>query len=321
MHTATMTAPAHLPYDVERTILEYAAASDRPMALTLMLVSREVRRWIEPILYRHITLSDIAQADAFIRTLDSPHSRSPTFFSNTIKSLSFTYGITFHQAARILATCTSATSLATRIEVSRNFFNFSLDDISDFRSFMTTSSPALKRLSVTLQPFFLCPDPDFRVPIFQNLTHLSIFGSSETCYKWSWTGLDTLKHLTHLGLEIDTATPLQAIYNLIPRLPPLLRTCLVILSVKDGKMPLGQYLVDNKEVQQLISGETDQRIVVGTTEPLEGLDSIAESCQAVSAVIPVTRWEDVFGDRTTWEKAEEVVRSRTRKPYTAAEIN
>jgi len=35
----------HLPYDLERTILEYTARADRLMALTLLLVSREVKRW------------------------------------------------------------------------------------------------------------------------------------------------------------------------------------------------------------------------------------------------------------------------------------
>lgn len=309
-----MTSPTQLPYDLERTVLEYAAEGDRRMALTLLLVSREVKRWIEPILYRHITLSNTAQADSFIRALDSPHPHSPHCFTPSIKSLSFTYGVTFHQAARILAACTSSlTSLSSHIEFSRQTLNISLDDITDFRCFMTTSSPALKRLSVTLQPFFLCPDPNFRVPILQNLTHLSIFGSSENCHKWLWTGLDTLQHLTHLALEIDTSTPLQAIYNLIPRLPPSLRVCLVILSVKNGKMPLGQYLADNNEVRQMISGDTDYRIAVGTTEPPETLNSIMSSC--VAGLIPVSRWEDVFSDRAAWGDAEEAIRFRTRKPY------
>jgi hypothetical protein len=270
---------------------------------------------IEPILYGHVKLSNASQADAFIRTHDTLHPRSPLFFAN-IKSVSFTYGVTFHQAAKILAMCTNITSLSSRIELSRQTLNITLDDIQDFRSFITTPSPALKRLSVTLQPFFVCPDPDFRVPVLQNLTHLSIFGSSDTCHKWHWIGLDTLKHLTHLALEIDTTTPLQAIYNLIPHFPPPLRVCLVVLSVKDGKMPLKEYLVDNQEVQRLIYGDTHHQIVVGTTEPLTVLDAVTASC--ARNVIPLTRWEDTFGDRDAWEKADRVIRTRMRKHYTCS---
>jgi hypothetical protein len=45
MPTDTMTQSTPLPYDLERTILEYAAEEDQPMALKLSLVSREVKRW------------------------------------------------------------------------------------------------------------------------------------------------------------------------------------------------------------------------------------------------------------------------------------
>lgn len=39
-----MTVP-QLPYDLERTVIEYAAEIDKPMALKLILISREVKRW------------------------------------------------------------------------------------------------------------------------------------------------------------------------------------------------------------------------------------------------------------------------------------
>ena len=314
----------HLPYDLERTILEYTARADRLMALTLLLVSREVKRWwarnqgfvclpltswfrIEPILYRHITLNNLAQTDAFIHTLNSPRPRSPQFFAN-IRSISFTYGVTFHQAAKILSVCSNITTLSCHIEFSRQNLNVSLDDIDNFRCFMTTSSPTLKRLSVTLHPFILCPDPDFRAPVLQNLSHLCIFGSSDNCHKWLWRGLDALKHLTHLALEIDTSTPLQAIYNMAPHFPPLLHVCLVIISIK--KMPIQEYLAENKEIQQLVSGDTDRRVVIGTSETLETLGSIAAS--GPSHLIQMTQWGDILGNRTAWEEAEKIIRYRMR---------
>lgn len=38
-------SPTQLPYDLERMIIEYAAETDQPMALKLMVVSREVKQW------------------------------------------------------------------------------------------------------------------------------------------------------------------------------------------------------------------------------------------------------------------------------------
>ena len=147
MYAIPMMFLTHLPYDLERTILEYAARADRPMALTLLLVSREVKRWwarnqgfvclpltswfrIEPILYRHITLNNDAQTDAFIHALNSPRPRSPQFFAN-VRSISFTYGVTFHQAAKILSVCSDITTLSCHIEFSRQNLNVSLDDIDN----------------------------------------------------------------------------------------------------------------------------------------------------------------------------------------------
>lgn len=202
---------------------------------------------------------------------------------------------------------------------------------------MVTPSTTLRRLSVTLHAFFLCPDPNFRVPIFRNLTHLSIFGASasEHCHKWSWTGLDTLEHLTHLALEFDTSTPLQAIYKLIPRFPSQLRACLVILSVKPAAVPgaptsatpaapamtVERFLVDNTEFQRLILGDVDRRIVVGTTTTA-GAATVAGNDEVLmkpwqQQLIPVSKWDDTFGDREAWERVERVIDSRWQKynPY------
>lgn len=74
-------------------------------------------------------------------------------------------------------------------------------------------------------------------------------------------------------------------------------------------MPLERYLTENYEVQQMILGDTDKRIVVGTTEQLEPQE--AESWGR--GLVMVHRWDDAFGDRETWDKAESVVNNRRRK--------
>lgn len=265
---------------------------------------------VEPILYRHIKLRGSSQADAFIRALDSLHSKLPNFFASSTKSLSFTYGVTFHQAAKILSTCTNITKLASRIEFSQKTLDITLDDIMDFGRFMTARSPTLRRLSVTLQPFHLCPDPSFRLPLFQHLTHLSIFGASGHCRKWSWMGFDALEHLTHFAFEIDTSTDLQAVDSLRTRFPPLLRVCLIILSVKDDKLPLERYLKENNGIQQMVLGDTDRRIVVGITERLELQDTLAWGRGLIAAKL----WDDALDDAEIWARAESSVNTRVHSP-------
>jgi hypothetical protein len=70
--------------------------------------------------------------------------------------------------------------------------------------------------------------------------------------------------------------------------------------------------MDNKEVERLMCGDVDYRIAVATTAPLDVLDAIKTA--SVRSVIAINRWEDTFGDRIAWEKAEEII-DRRRKSY------
>lgn len=82
----------------------------------------------------------------------------------------------------------------------------------------------------------------------------------------------------------------------------------MIISIK--KMPIQEYLAENKEIQQLVSGDTDRRVVIGTSETLETLGSIAAS--GPSHLIQMTQWGDILGNRTAWEEAEKIIRYRMR---------
>lgn len=311
-----------LPYDLERSIIEFSAGLDQSMAVKLSLVSREVKRWylpgwclrvkydlplpsrVDPILYRTLKFQSSSQADDFIRTLDEGQPKRSASITSTVKSVSFTYGVTLHQAAKILSTCTNITRLASWIECSQGTLDISLDDIFDFGRFITARSPMLRRLSVTLRPSYFYPQPSFHLPLFQNLTHLSIFGAADHCYKWSWRALDTLLHLTHLAIELDTPANLQTVYNVLPRFPESLRACLVIFTAGNGKPDFGQYINDSSEVQEMIMGNTDTRIVVGITEQLDCL--LPWSHQ----LVVVQLWDDACEDEEAWTKVEGIIDSR-----------
>ncbi|EKM76308.1 hypothetical protein AGABI1DRAFT_115879 [Agaricus bisporus var. burnettii JB137-S8] len=304
MLTDVCVSSTLLPYDLERSIIEFAAELDQSMAAKLSLISREAKRWVEPILYRNLTLHSSSQADVFIRTLNERESKPSASIASTIKSVSFTYGVTLHQAVKILSICTSITRLASRIQFSQIYLDMSLDDIFDFGRFLTTPLPTLRRLSVTLQPPYFYPEPNFHFPLFQNLTHLSIFGATDHCHIWSWKTLDSLLHLTHFAIELDTSKNLQTIYNLLPRFPESLRACLVVITTGDGKSDLGKYINDNHEVQQMIMGNTDRRIVVGMTEQLEC------ALRWSRLLVVVQMWGAAYEDEDAWTRVENIINTR-----------
>ncbi|KAF9026282.1 hypothetical protein BDZ89DRAFT_1134859 [Hymenopellis radicata] len=75
-----------LPLDVVRLLLEEAAWSDRfTTAHNLTLVSKDVRQWIEPILYHTVTLDTSTKLYAFAATVTSRNNRD--FFRRTVKVL------------------------------------------------------------------------------------------------------------------------------------------------------------------------------------------------------------------------------------------
>ncbi|KAF9269432.1 hypothetical protein L218DRAFT_983327 [Marasmius fiardii PR-910] len=181
-----------LPVELARSIFEVAAISDGP---TLAVVSRQVRKWILPVIYEMVTLGS-DDAALFLRTMGIFPS---AFFAQHVKRLCLTASINPHDAARILECCTGVTSLACWVD------------------FKDPHSPALSRL--------LAPLSLRRLSIeLENFQRLPLAGRT-WCNELShldlrmWEGQDPfiipdlhhLPSLTHLAIysghwEIDSST-------------------------------------------------------------------------------------------------------------------
>ncbi|KAF8898080.1 hypothetical protein CPB85DRAFT_1440033 [Mucidula mucida] len=97
------------PPDLERHIFELAAFSFPGQAVKLATLSREIRAWMERLLYGTVVLDSLKDSALFIRTLleDKP----PTFFATHVKNLYITSFVSDQHAQRIISVCTGVSSL------------------------------------------------------------------------------------------------------------------------------------------------------------------------------------------------------------------
>ncbi|KAG5645312.1 hypothetical protein DXG03_006501 [Asterophora parasitica] len=299
-----------LPHDVERLILECSAYHDRSMALKLVRLSRRTQTWIDPILYRNVTLEYPSQAEAFVRTLESSQKRR-NFFATQVKILCFAYAVDLRDAVKILSACKSVTSLASWLELSHLSANISHSDLESFSQLLTNGTLQLHRLSMILHDFLCVPDPDFTIPVLQHVTHLDIYQGSDHFRDWSWTGFGQLAHLTHLSFDLSLSAPLEIVNEMMPHVPSSLRMCLVLLSTRNSTMSIKQYCAGNEVLEKMAAGKVDPRLVIGTNEPLE------EECRYGGLVV-VHLYDDVMkdwsfvpdGEEDVWQKAERIISKR-----------
>ncbi|KAF8914469.1 hypothetical protein CPB85DRAFT_1298031 [Mucidula mucida] len=80
-----MNYSPELPLDVARLLLEVAAWSDRSTARNLTLVSKDVHRWIDPILHHTVVLDTPTRVSAFAISVTARN--DVEFFRRTVKVL------------------------------------------------------------------------------------------------------------------------------------------------------------------------------------------------------------------------------------------
>ncbi|KAG5653477.1 hypothetical protein H0H81_000111 [Sphagnurus paluster] len=290
------------------------------MALKLVRLSKRVQTWIDPILYRHVTLEYPSQAEAFVRTLETSQKR-PTFFASQVKILCFAYGIDLRDAVKILSACKSVTSLASWLELSQLSADFSHADLESFSKLLTSGTLQLHRLSMILHDFLCVRDPDFTIPVLQHVTHLDIYQGSDHFRNWSWTGFNQLAHLTHLSFDLSLSTPLETVNEVMPYFPPSLRMCLVLLSTRNATVTIKQFCSGNELLERMAVGKVDPRLVIGTNEPLE------EECRFGGLVV-VHLYDDVVkdwssvpdGEDDVWQKAEQVMNHRRNQKFLEGKV-
>ncbi|KAG6896566.1 hypothetical protein C0992_007417 [Termitomyces sp. T32_za158] len=158
------TAQGRVPDELQRVIFE-TAGRDNSVARQLILVSRNVRTWIEPILYECIKIRSQQHAEAFFKTIAV---RPQGFFGPIVTSLAIGDSVTLQQSKAILAAC------------SQNLVNFAVytnaRNPSIFLPFVRSHS--VRQLSLKSTH---CAELSFPPALLASLSHLMILDGP---YSW-----------------------------------------------------------------------------------------------------------------------------------------
>ncbi|KAF9556702.1 hypothetical protein CPC08DRAFT_752389 [Agrocybe pediades] len=93
---------SYLPNDIQRSIFQTAAKSDGRVAITLSLVSRQVRSWVEQYMYARVVIPHSHSARCFLHLVKSKPKGS---FDPLIKYLAIGKEVSPNLAKFILAEC------------------------------------------------------------------------------------------------------------------------------------------------------------------------------------------------------------------------
>ncbi|KAJ7142963.1 hypothetical protein C8R44DRAFT_761485 [Mycena epipterygia] len=184
-----------LPAELEREIFEIAALSNSRSIPRLLLVSRRVRIWIEPLLYRIVVFrSPLSTLVRFPSNVFDPETRtkSPAFFQQHVHHLCVgNMDVVSHKALEaILSTCSGVYDLLISI----------YDPPPNTLALIATMP--LQRLCADLHFLFATDTIDFAHPVFANITHLDLLDPD----MGDWGGLALLPSLTHLAFNDDAPT-------------------------------------------------------------------------------------------------------------------
>lgn len=203
---------------------------------------------VEFILYSSVSLYRQSSSQTFLRTIETSRTKSRRFFATHVKALSISHDISDSRTVKIISACRGITSLTLWVvPVSRHAHPQSYDPsfdyqlhyqhyhvqpyvladlqhhshslvrprlsppASDLSKALTPLRP--RRLSITLNDILGSPNPQFHLPFFSRITHLSIINKWED---WvTWKELENLPCLTHLSLDLslgESRTPLSTSY-------------------------------------------------------------------------------------------------------------
>ncbi|KAF7341869.1 hypothetical protein MSAN_02042500 [Mycena sanguinolenta] len=193
-----------LPPELEKEIFEVSVLSNLRLIPKFVLVAKRVRAWLEPMLYKYLSVSHSHPADWKDQPSRLVHmsseqcrrilkSKPPSFFQNHVHHLAFTNLLDEETVRRVLSCCTGIRSLAI----------FQMDPNSIFLPLIQAAP--LVRLSVRFDQ--LCdPRSHFEPTAFPHLTHLDLSTSTNTS---CWTrDLVSLPSLTHLLVYWSKTTTL-----------------------------------------------------------------------------------------------------------------
>ncbi|KAF7300055.1 hypothetical protein MKEN_01328400 [Mycena kentingensis (nom. inval.)] len=217
--TSAAQLSLELPTELERSVFETAAAIHPSCMRQLILVARRVKIWIEPMLYKTISIQ--LAIDPAIPTLQA-------------SSLSDTQKVSLQQHVRSVFMAGTSLSdqelLASLLNATRFYFftpHVLLSDFPDLRP---------QRLYVELVQLVVpgSPGVSFSQPFMSNVTHLELtdehtaynqlthetFGTSLPTTTWSLAALPRLTHLTGIFPALACREILKACSGLLVMVVP-----------------------------------------------------------------------------------------------------
>ncbi|KAL0952075.1 hypothetical protein HGRIS_008711 [Hohenbuehelia grisea] len=175
----------NFPPEIECEIFRISARAHGEIGQRLLLVSRVVKAWVEPILYEMAWFgSTSAVTEAVIAKCGEP-------FWAFIKILAIGFGVDYEKAAEIMPLCTSIVGLAVWVT-----------DLLRLPT-LRDSEKTPHRLSLNLSLTTICHPtilPDFSWPLFSRITHLEFVEPWDRCSSCAGWELN----LTHLAYKFDS---------------------------------------------------------------------------------------------------------------------
>ncbi|KAF5320294.1 hypothetical protein D9611_011358 [Ephemerocybe angulata] len=308
------------PEDLARQIFETAVRDPDTPNWACSRVSRKIQAWVEPSLYRDITLyynqSITLIHNTLISTIAWKSSKPPAFFDN-VRSLCIipAYLPLWGDIMDLLSACTSLRTL--------HIFNWLTEGQEEF---LIGNHPAwnalrLRRLRIPallFHPSHLNLDMKSH-PMFAHITHLELpWVTHDVIDKdWSWASLSSLETLTHLCLVtavlfflLDNASAqLQAA---VPHFPSSLIVCVFEIRT------LGKRFSNAEQVVLNNGRLLDSRVVVAVDHEYycEEVELQKECVRPWIKEETIWRKEDPWGRNWTegvdamWKQAEAKVAQR-----------
>ncbi|KAJ7444645.1 hypothetical protein B0H11DRAFT_440827 [Mycena galericulata] len=189
--------PPFLPPDLEREIFQLSAHLHPESAPKLLLVAHRVLTWIEPLIYRAISVEgDRAPVLPALRL-------KPQSFDDNVQHLFVAGVFSGDNLEEILSACTRIRSLVLLCA-----------SASVLSAFLRLRP---QKLAIHLESLFGGTDlVDFSLPLFTTITHLDMFDILSE-FTGPWPNLALLPALTHLALMAYTPAAVMM---------ELLRNCL-----------------------------------------------------------------------------------------------
>ncbi|KAF5313453.1 hypothetical protein D9611_008673 [Ephemerocybe angulata] len=303
-----------LPEDVVRSILEIATEADHATGWKCTTVSKSVQAWVEPILYRRISLYRDKDVSRLYRTILSHPSKQPDFFAIHVKTVYLHLRTTWGLPIAILDACHNVRRIQLHFWKGCRKAEFMVGRHAVWQRL----KPWMLKIPMSL---FIPSHRSFGLSspagsnVFANVTHLELDCLGVGSEEWSWASLSSLGTLTHLCLSTYSNVPYDILAlwaHLVaatPFFPPSLTVCVLSL----GSL---MWLGDAREIIEENAQVLDDRVVVAVDRTY--YDAKLSNAASDSCPQPACIWRWSLEDEQRyddwgrfWRRAEEMVAGRS----------